>query len=200
MTAAVSAIAAAGSQPVPSSSQKTKVVVLGTGWAAHALLKEIDATKFEVTTVSPRNFFLFTPMLAASAVGTVEYRSITEPIRKVNAEANYLEATCTGIDVARKSITCENVVCEGTTCNIEVSLGCSKATVAGQRAGGGRGGGIPSCGTYLCGRERRGGEKRRPDDIGVLPKYGNIVEIETPFMAGGIIGAGRGATHTEETK
>ncbi|CAM9533373.1 unnamed protein product [Scytosiphon promiscuus] len=98
---------------------KPRVVVLGTGWAAHSLLKEIDASKFEVTTVSPRNFFLFTPMLAASAVGTVEYRSITEPIRKVNAEANYLEATCTGIDVSRKTITCENVVCEGTTCNIE---------------------------------------------------------------------------------
>lgn len=98
--------------------------MLGTGWAAHALLKEIDASKFEVTTVSPRNFFLFTPMLAASAVGTVEYRSITEPIRKVNAEANYLEATCTGIDVERKSITCENVVCEGTTCNIEVGVNC----------------------------------------------------------------------------
>eukprot|EP00752_Nemacystus_decipiens_P007861 g7023.t1 len=98
---------------------KPRIVVLGTGWAAHSLLKEIDASKFEVTTVSPRNFFLFTPMLAASAVGTVEYRSITEPIRKVNAEANYLEATCTGIDVDRKTITCENVVCEGTTCNIE---------------------------------------------------------------------------------
>lgn len=52
---------------------KPRVVVLGTGWAAHALLKEIDASKFEVTTVSPRNFFLFTPMLAASAVGTVKY-------------------------------------------------------------------------------------------------------------------------------
>lgn len=44
-----------------------KVVILGTGWGAHALLKGIDAAKFDVTTVSPRNFFLFTPMLAASA-------------------------------------------------------------------------------------------------------------------------------------
>eukprot|EP00904_Undaria_pinnatifida_P011571 jgi/Undpi1/7544/HiC_scaffold_22.g10017.m1 len=98
---------------------KPRVVVLGTGWAAHALLKEIDSTKVDVTTVSPRNFFLFTPMLAASAVGTVEYRSITEPIRKVNPGTNYLEATCTAIDVSKKTITCENVVCEGNTCTIE---------------------------------------------------------------------------------
>lgn len=55
-------------------SRLQQIVLLGTGWAAHALLKEIDASKFEVTTVSPRNFFLFTPMLAASAVGTVSFR------------------------------------------------------------------------------------------------------------------------------
>lgn len=44
-----------------------QVVILGTGWVAHALLRDIDGNKFDVTTVSPRNFFLFTPMLAASA-------------------------------------------------------------------------------------------------------------------------------------
>lgn len=39
---------------------------------------------YEVVIVSPRNFFLFTPMLSGSAVGTVEYRSILEPIRQAN--------------------------------------------------------------------------------------------------------------------
>lgn len=58
--------------------KRPRVVVLGTGWGAHAFLSSIDATKYEVVVVSPRNFMLFTPMLAASAVGTVEYRSITE--------------------------------------------------------------------------------------------------------------------------
>lgn len=68
-------------------------------------------------------------LFCLSAQKKVEYRSITEPIRKVNAEANYLEATCTGIDVDRKTITCENVVCEGTTCNIEVSPACGTGLV-----------------------------------------------------------------------
>jgi hypothetical protein len=98
---------------------KPRVVVLGTGWASHAFLSSIDAEEFDVTVVSPRNFFLFTPMLAASAVGTVDYRSITEPIRKVNPLVNYLEATCTHIDSKERKITCENVVCEGTSCTIE---------------------------------------------------------------------------------
>lgn len=48
------------------------------------MAKIIDTGLYEVVIVSPRNFFLFTPMLSGSAVGTVEYRSITEPIRQAN--------------------------------------------------------------------------------------------------------------------
>ena len=62
---------------------KERVVVLGTGWGAASFLKDIDTSMYDVTVVSPRNYFLFTPMLAGSSVGTVEYRSITEPIREV---------------------------------------------------------------------------------------------------------------------
>lgn len=62
---------------------KEKIVVLGTGWGAASFLKEVDTTKYDVTIISPRNYFLFTPMLAGASVGTVEYRSITEPIREV---------------------------------------------------------------------------------------------------------------------
>lgn len=65
-------------QPGKDPGKRQRVVVLGTGWGAHAFLSSIDALKYEVVVVSPRNFMLFTPMLAASAVGTVEYRSITE--------------------------------------------------------------------------------------------------------------------------
>jgi NADH dehydrogenase FAD-containing subunit len=115
--AATKLIGKAPAKPV--TAQKPKVVILGSGWASHAYLKEIDCDQFDVVTVAPRNFMLYTPMLAASAVGTVEYRSITEPIRKANTRANYLEATCTAIDPVAKEITCENVVCAGTSCRIE---------------------------------------------------------------------------------
>jgi len=63
--------------------QKEKVVVLGTGWASVKYAQNIDTTKFDVTVVSPRNFFLFTPFLPATVVGTVEPRSIVEPIRSL---------------------------------------------------------------------------------------------------------------------
>jgi hypothetical protein len=40
--------------------------------------------RFDVVVVSPRNFFFFTPMLPSTAVGTVEFRSLLEPIRTSN--------------------------------------------------------------------------------------------------------------------
>lgn len=65
--------------------RREKIVVLGTGWGSASFLKDIDTTKYDVTVISPRNYFLFTPMLAGASVGTVEYRSITEPIREVSS-------------------------------------------------------------------------------------------------------------------
>jgi len=109
--------------------KRERIVVLGSGWGAHSFLQSIDATKYEVVIVSPRNYFLHTPLLASSSVGTVEYRSITEvgfgcsiparpvvldltlhtcvaayqqPIRNVNPFADYLEATCSGVDPEKK--------------------------------------------------------------------------------------------------
>ncbi|OLQ00573.1 External NADH-ubiquinone oxidoreductase 1, mitochondrial [Symbiodinium microadriaticum] len=83
---------------------RTRVVVLGTGWAAHAIAKIIDVSKVDVTVVSPRNYFIFTPMLAAASVGTVEYRSILEHIRSSNPTIEYCQGTCKSVDVEAKQI------------------------------------------------------------------------------------------------
>jgi hypothetical protein len=63
---------------------REKIVVVGTGWSSASFLRRIDTSLFDVFVISPRNYFIFTPMLAGSAVGTVEYRSITMPIRSVS--------------------------------------------------------------------------------------------------------------------
>ena len=48
---------------------RPRLLVIGSGWAAHALVKIVDADLYRLLVVSPRNYFLFTPMLAASSVG-----------------------------------------------------------------------------------------------------------------------------------
>lgn len=54
--------------------------------------------KFEVIYVSPRNYFIFTPLLAAASVGTVDVRSITEPIRMANPCVKYVDGEVVDID------------------------------------------------------------------------------------------------------
>ncbi|XP_065839056.1 uncharacterized protein [Oscarella lobularis] len=64
-----------------STTNRRRLVILGTGWGGYSLLKNVDRKKYDVTVVSPRNHFLFTPLLASTTVGTLEFRSIIEPIR-----------------------------------------------------------------------------------------------------------------------
>ena len=66
-----------------------------------------------------QNHFVFTPMLAGASVGTVEFRSICEPIREINPQATYLEATATNIDATKQVVSCQSVVCDGNSCDIE---------------------------------------------------------------------------------
>ncbi|EFA76339.1 calcium-binding EF-hand domain-containing protein [Heterostelium album PN500] len=81
---------------------KERIVILGTGWASLAFINNIDLDKYEVIVVSPRNYFLFTPMLTAATVGSVEVRSITEPIRRIlkrlsKCGSQFIEAECIDI-------------------------------------------------------------------------------------------------------
>ena len=64
----------------PNEPKKKKVVVLGTGWAGTSFLKDLDASLYDVQVVSPRNYFAFTPLLPSVTCGTVEARSIVEPV------------------------------------------------------------------------------------------------------------------------
>lgn len=89
--------------------KKRTAVVVGSGWAAHAFLKVVDTNMFNVICISPRPYFVFTPMLASTAVGTVEYRSIVEPIRSSNPLVQFVEAEVTDICLERKMITAKGL-------------------------------------------------------------------------------------------
>jgi len=102
------------------------VVVLGSGWGAHAFMKIADTYLVRVIVVSPSNHFVFTPMLASAAVGTVEYRSMTEAVRAANPMIEeYVEGKATGVDVEKKTITVKlnsflEEIAEGESPTIEI--------------------------------------------------------------------------------
>ncbi|KAJ6292458.1 hypothetical protein OIU78_024601 [Salix suchowensis] len=99
-----------GSPPVLEEIKKKKVVVLGTGWAGTSFLKKLDNPSYDVQVISPRNYFAFTPLLPSVTCGTVEARSIVEPIRSIvrkkSIDVKYWEAECFKIDAENKKVHC----------------------------------------------------------------------------------------------
>ncbi|KAH7675800.1 NADH:ubiquinone reductase (non-electrogenic) protein [Dioscorea alata] len=91
---------------------KKKLVVLGTGWAGTTFLKNLDTSQYDVQVISPRNYFAFTPLLPSVTCGTVEARSIVEPIRNIvkkkGGQIKFLEAECYKIDPTSKKVHCRS--------------------------------------------------------------------------------------------
>lgn len=112
--------------------KKEKIVVLGSGFAAVAFLQNINTTKFDVTVVSPRSYFLYTPLLSDGAVGTVAVESIVEPIRsfgeRTKSKFDYYEASCLDVDVENNTIVCKSVLSNHE--DIEIKLPYDKLIIA----------------------------------------------------------------------
>ncbi|KAG5020951.1 hypothetical protein JHK87_016806 [Glycine soja] len=91
-------------------SQKKKVVVLGTGWAGTSFLKNMKSNSYDIHVVSPRNYFAFTPLLPSVTCGTVEARSVVEPIRSITRKSgvniHFSEAECYKIDNKNNKVYC----------------------------------------------------------------------------------------------
>ena len=90
--------------------EKPRVVVLGTGWAACRFLKGLDTKIYDVVCIAPRNHMVFTPLLASTCVGTLEFRSVTEPVGRIQSalatEPNsyFYLASCTSIDTNKHEV------------------------------------------------------------------------------------------------
>ncbi|KMT02111.1 hypothetical protein BVRB_9g207550 [Beta vulgaris subsp. vulgaris] len=106
--------------------KKKKMVVLGTGWAGISFIKDLDPSIYDVKVVSPRNYFAFTPLLPSVTCGTVEARSVVEPIRNIlkkrTGEIKFCEAECTKIDLANKKIHCKSTFENGPVPHRDFSL------------------------------------------------------------------------------
>lgn len=86
--------------------ERKRLVILGTGFGACTLLRNINLKGYDVTLISPRNHFLFTPLLPSTTVGTTEFRSIIEPIRRIRKGVHYLQSSAESIDRENRTVAC----------------------------------------------------------------------------------------------
>jgi hypothetical protein len=67
-------------------------------------MKDLDTQGYDVVCVAPRNHMVFTPLLASTCVGTLEFRSVAEPVARIQPAVSkspgsyFLLARCTGVD------------------------------------------------------------------------------------------------------
>lgn len=92
------------SAEMSSQKHKPKLVILGSGWGSVALLKTLNPEDYHITVVSPVNYFLFTPMLPSATVGTLELRSLVEPMRGIvqRVRGHFLKAEAVEVELSER--------------------------------------------------------------------------------------------------
>ena len=89
---------------------RPRLVVLGCGFGGYSLLTRLDLARWDATLVSPRNYFLFYPLLASATVGTVELRSILEPVPRRLRPLAMVQAEAEWVDFAAREVACRAAV------------------------------------------------------------------------------------------
>jgi NADH dehydrogenase FAD-containing subunit len=70
----------------------------------------LDPKKYQAVVVSPRSYFVFTPLLASTSVGTLEFRTALEPVRSRRRDVEFFQGWADTVDFANKTITVEETV------------------------------------------------------------------------------------------
>lgn len=97
------------SSAAPSARARTRVLVLGGGFAGIWVARHLEALAArrddcEVTLVCRDNFFLMTPLLFEAFSGSLELRHCSLPARDFLRRARFVEATVRSIDLERRVV------------------------------------------------------------------------------------------------
>ncbi len=91
-------------------SDRPRLLVLGCGFAGFSLLSRLETRFWDVTLLTPRNYFLFTPLLPSAVAGSVEFRSILEPARRRLRGVRVIEASAESVDWESRQVSCVGAV------------------------------------------------------------------------------------------
>ncbi|RDW82583.1 hypothetical protein BP6252_03695 [Coleophoma cylindrospora] len=86
---------------------RERVVILGSGWSGFVLSRQLDQKKFQTVVVSPRSYFNFTPLLASTAVGTLEFRTTLESVRARASGIEYFQGWADDVNFNKKTLSIE---------------------------------------------------------------------------------------------
>jgi len=88
---------------------KPRLVIVGGGWGAVGVLDKLSLGDYHVTVIGTDTFTTFTPLLPSAAVGTVQARSLIEPLRKIIArlEGHFVQGKATDLVMSERLLEVE---------------------------------------------------------------------------------------------
>ncbi|OKL63828.1 hypothetical protein UA08_01092 [Talaromyces atroroseus] len=116
ITPTVSSFSQAHLYPGKDSSKKETVLVLGSGWGGYIFSRKISPKQHDCTVISPRSYFVFTPLLTDTAAGNLDFSSIVEPMRDIKSRVDFIQAAARSVNFKKKTVLCEaSIVKSGVT-------------------------------------------------------------------------------------
>src|ERR1700712_4765968 len=76
-------------------------------WSGFVLSRQLDKKKFQPVVVSPRSYFVFTPLLASTAVGTIEFRTTLESVRARRSGVEFIQGWGNDVNFNEKRLQIE---------------------------------------------------------------------------------------------
>ncbi|HYG60950.1 MAG TPA: FAD-dependent oxidoreductase [Thermoanaerobaculia bacterium] len=89
---------------------RPRLLVLGCGFGGYSLLTRLRYNRWQTTLLTPRNYFLFTPLLPSAVSGSVEFRSILEPARRRLHKVQVVEGAAESVDWEAREVICTAAV------------------------------------------------------------------------------------------
>lgn len=106
----------------------------------YKLSRQLCPKKYQTLVISPRSYFVFTPLLASTAVGTLEFRTVLEPVRsRYKPNVELIQGWADDVDFARKSVTIEENTVEYKKSAKSPELGYAEQRVGTDMANQGQG-------------------------------------------------------------
>ena len=93
-----------------SDSNKERVVILGSGWGGYTFSRKVNPKSYSSVIISPRSYFVFTPLLTDTASGSLDFSSIVEPVRDPKSKVDFIQAAAHSVDLHKKTVLCEATV------------------------------------------------------------------------------------------
>ncbi|KAE8375481.1 pyridine nucleotide-disulfide oxidoreductase-domain-containing protein [Aspergillus bertholletiae] len=99
------------SAAIPESDKgKERVIILGSGWGGYTLSRKLSRKSFSPVVISPRSYFVFTPLLTDTAGGSLDFSHIVEPVRDPHAKVDFIQAAARAVNLEKKTVLCESTV------------------------------------------------------------------------------------------